>query len=283
MTNQTELAAQNYSDYVRDGSTPNEADARSTFMDDFMKVVNSEAVIGSVAVLAATGAAIYLTRGKGGAFRAGAGNLRTLEGTAIPDVARAGLASDALLAGESAFVRSLDVAKRGYADDLAKLYGMPKEVVGMPGETGLTMAERLVRSRSAITSEKVTGELVERELGRVSNLNAGTILRDTDVSGKTVAVWNADDLAKAAGDLQFKHVPQFGQFLKGTGRISEQQIETALQIQRKIPADQPRKLIGDILVENKMATRADVDLAFGRQQEMKTQLRGVFENFLKST
>ncbi len=97
-----------------------------------------------------------------------------------------------------------------------------------------------------------------------------------------MAIASDATLVKAAEELQFKHVPQLGQFLKGTGKISETQIEAALQIQRGLPKDGPRKLLGEILVENKLAAQADVDLAFANQQELKSALRTVREKFLST-
>lgn len=104
----------------------------------------------------------------------------------------------------------------------------------------------------------------------------------TTVKGEVILNPTEEQLVKAATDLQFKHVPQLGQFLKGTGQITEHQIESALQIQRAIPADQPRKFLGQILVENNLAKQADVDLAFARQTEMKKQLKEVFDQFRRT-
>lgn len=85
----------------------------------------------------------------------------------------------------------------------------------------------------------------------------------------------AEQLAKAATDLQFKHCPPLGQFLKGTGRISEEHVEQALALQKQTPT----KKIGEILVEKGWASQADVDLAFSRQQNMKASLKDLFEKF----
>jgi hypothetical protein len=105
----------------------------------------------------------------------------------------------------------------------------------------------------------------------------------TTATGEVITAPTAEQLNKAATDLSFKHVPQLGQFLKGTGKISEEQIEAALKIQRAIPKEAPRKLLGEILVENNLAKQADVDLAFARQTEMKKELKNVFEKITSGT
>lgn len=247
----------------------------------------------------AAGGLYYLTRGRGAAvaevvkefrpaaaveFTAGQGALRTLEGAAIPNVTRAAIGEGALTANAEAFAQQVQVAREGYGGDLVRLWtqsGMPRTVVGLEGETGLSLAERVLKSRAAITTEKITPELIGKEVSRLTELNEG-FSAGLNVSGKTFTAWNEEHLKKAAADLQFKHVPQLGQFLKGTGKISEEQIEAALKIQRAIAADQPRKLIGQILVENNLAAQADVDLAFGRQQEMKAALTSLRDKFLQT-
>ena len=290
-----------------------QGDNRGAWLDDAYgkttQYIKEHPVKSAAFAAAAVGGLWYVTRGPGGAltqavkgelaaggeqatargavtaaeeFKAGAGNLKTFEGAPIPDLQRAEIAKGALSAGDEAFKASVIKAREGYAADLIRLHALPQTAIGQAGESGLSLAERLVKDRAAITNERVTGDLVNKELTRLSNLNGGQILADTDVSGRTLQVWNKEAFMKAAGDLQFKHVPPIGQFMKGTGNIGEQQIEQALQIQRGLPADHPRKLIGQILVDNKLAQQADVDLAFGRQTEMKKELKQALEQFATS-
>jgi hypothetical protein len=224
-----------YDDYIQAPGA--QQDTHTSFMDDFMgkakqSIADHPKESATAAGIAVAGAGLWwLTRGRSGAvaseFKAGAGALRTLEGEAIPEIARPALKASVLTEGETAFQKALETAKTGYRTDLEAMMKVPGQI--------------------------------------------------TTHTGEVITAPTAEQLNKAATDLSFKHVPQLGQFLKGTGKISEQQIEEALVIQRAIPKDAPRKLLGEILVENNLAQKADVDLAFTRQTEMKKELRNIFE------
>lgn len=207
-------------------------------------------------------------------MRNGEGAL-TLEGKKIPDIQRPQVA-------ESNF--SLDAVKQkasaSYSEDLSKIWKLPATGRANEGENLAGFAERNLRDRATLTGERINPEAIAKELDRISKLNP-EINADAILSGKVLNVNTPDSLLKAAEELQFKHVPQIGQFLKGTGKISEEQIGKALEIQRAIPQGAPRKLIGEILVENKLAAQADVDLAFSNQQELKAALKEVREKFVK--
>ncbi len=212
-------------------------------------------------------------------FRAGTGTLKTIDGAAIPDVARPAIAERALTVSAGAFESQVAAVKAAYAGDMIKLWSTPRTLAAETGDTGLKIAERTLAARSAITGEKVTADTIAKEVTRLEKLNPG-LTAETDLAGKSVNVWDREHLTKMNEDLVFKHVPQIGQFMKGTGKITEQQIEEALIIQRAIPADQPRKFIGEILVEKNPGLKADVDLAFSRQNEMKAALKSAREKFM---
>ncbi len=207
-------------------------------------------------------------------FKAGAGNLTTLEGKAIPNLERPFLKNGVTGALP-------EHAREAYAGDLVKLWMMPKTVAAESGETLATFSERMLRERALLTSERINPDAISKEVSRLAELNAG-IASEAQVGGKQLLVSNEAHFAKAAEELQFKHVPQLGQFLKGTGKISEEQIEAALQIQRALPANGPRKLLGEILVENKLAAQGDVDAAFASQQEWKAALKSLREKFISN-
>jgi len=121
--------------------------------------------------------------------------------------------------------------------------------------------------------------LISREAERISRLNGG-IAADADLAGAGLKILDREAFVKVAEDLQFKHVPQIGQFLKNTGRVGEAEIDAALSIQRELAKSGERKLLGEILVEQKLASKADVDLAFANQQELKAALKILREKFL---
>lgn len=207
-------------------------------------------------------------------FRAGAGNLRSIEGKVLPDLERPFLAAGA--PEQSLLVERV---REAYAGDLISVYALPRKLGAEAGENLAAFSRRAFETRAAITKEKMTSEVVSKEMERISKLNGG-LSEAADLSGRTLHVLDKESFLKIAEDLQFKHVPQIGQFLKGTGRIGEEQIEAALLIQRDLAQGGSRKLIGEILVENKLAAQIDVDLAFSRQQELKSALKAVREKFL---
>lgn len=210
-------------------------------------------------------------------FRAGQGLLKTKEGLPIPDLERPFLSDSALQLGNLT-----EKARESYAGDLVKLWTMPRTAVGQLGENAETFAERMLKERAVLTRENITPDALAKELQKIIELNGGGLSAKVEVAGRELAIASDSTFVKAAEEMQFKHVPQIGQFLKGTGRISEEQIDSALQIQRSLPKDGPRKLLGEILVENKLAAQSDVDLAFANQQELKSALRSVREKFLSN-
>ncbi len=207
-------------------------------------------------------------------FKAGTGALTTLEGKVIPNLERPFL-NGGVANGLS------DATREAYAGDLVKLWTMPKTVALQTGEDLANFSERILRDRAALTGERINEGSIAKELSRISELNTG-VATSAELGGRQLVVSNEAHFVRAAEELQFKHVPQIGQFLKGTGKISEEQIEAALKIQRAIPPEAPRKLLGEILVENKLAAQADVDSAFASQQDWKAQLKTLREKFISN-
>jgi len=208
-------------------------------------------------------------------FRAGKGLLKTHDGAPIPDLERPFVSEAALNLG-----KLTEKARESYASDLIKLWGLPRTATAEIGENVESFAARMLKERAQLTREFVTPEATAKELEKILGLNS--LSAGAELGGRELTIASDATFVKAAEELQFKHVPQLGQFLKGTGKISETQIEAALQIQRGLPKDGPRKLLGEILVENKLAAQADVDLAFANQQELKSALRTVREKFLST-
>ncbi|MBX9687952.1 MAG: hypothetical protein K2X27_14700 [Candidatus Obscuribacterales bacterium] len=207
-------------------------------------------------------------------FRAGQGLLKAVDGSPLPDISRPFLADGSLNAG---FVAA---SREAYAGDLCKLLARPASIESKAGESLGQFAERTLKDRVPLTGERLSAEAVEKEASRLAELNQLT--KDAALNGEALRIFDEKSFAKTAEEMAFKHVPQIGQFLKGTGKITEEQIEQALAIQRGLPKDGPRKLIGEILVENKLALQSDVDKAFANQQELKTALKDLREKFLET-
>lgn len=207
-------------------------------------------------------------------FKAGApGSNRTFEGSIIPDMERPFLQGATL----NTFEFSLK-AKASYEADLIKLASLPHQAEAAAGENLATFAERTLKERAKLTGERVNPDSIAKETERLSKLNP-SVKAEMDLSGLNLVTADGKAVIKFAEELQFKHVPQIGQFMKGTGKITEEHIEAALTIQRGMPQDAQRRFLGEILVDNKLAQQADVDAAFAHQQELKSVMKSVREKF----
>lgn len=202
---------------------------------------------------------------------ANSGLLRDFEGALLPNVERPFL-QNGIAQG---FVER---TREAYAQDLIGLWTMPRKMTALADDTLPSFAERALKQRAGITGERILPETIGKEIERLGALNAG-LSGESKLMGKTLITTNEQHLLKLAEDTQFKHIPQIGQFLKATGKISEETIETALKIQKSSPAPAPR--IGEILVNKKLAAQADVDAAFGAQQELKDILKELRLKFIE--
>lgn len=236
---------------------------------------SSAAAAGENAALKGTDAAATEALVAEAGKRAAVGTV-TLEGKAIPNVAREGIESNALNS-EQAFQNLKLTGAERYAEDLLKI---PKYV---PLQQEIQMASKLssvadssIALRSILTKERTGPEQLAKEIERLSGLNTGLAINDGMLAaGSTIRLADDAFLKKVSDDLIFKHVPPIGQFMKGTGKITEEQISKALEIQKTMAPDAQRKLLGQVLVDNKLALQADVDLAFARQTEMKAALQKI--------
>jgi hypothetical protein len=133
----------------------------------------------------------------------------------------------------------------------------------------------LEKGSSLTTSEALAATKAEAE--RLAALNPA-LKGVSDLAGAKVTVLDRDHLIKLAGsDLQFKFTPQLGQFLKAGGKITEEHIGEAFAVQK----GGSKKLLGEILVDLKHATTADVEKAFADQNTVKAALKAAREDFLK--
>ena len=60
-----------------------------------------------------------------------------------------------------------------YADSVKKLYDLPRTYQGQDGDTFPTVAEKVLKERSAVTGERVTPDNVAKETERLQKLNSG--------------------------------------------------------------------------------------------------------------
>ncbi|MBX9573032.1 MAG: hypothetical protein K2X77_29315 [Candidatus Obscuribacterales bacterium] len=240
------------------------------------RAANSVATAGENAALKSADAAAIETLAAEAGKRAGAGSL-TLEGKAIPNVARDAISENALKS-EQAFQSLKTTAADRYTKDLGQISSyVPLQHELTTATKFSSIADSSLAMRAVLTKEKTGAAEIAKEIDRLTKLNPSlSILEDGMVkAGTTVKLADDAFLKKVSDDLVFKHVPPIGQFMKGTGKITEEQIGKALEIQKGMAPEAPRKLLGQILVDNKLALQADVDLAFARQTEMKAVLQKI--------
>lgn len=207
------------------------------------------------------------------AFESPALQRKTIDGVAIPDVARPLLEKGSALTTPEA----LAATTKKYEAGLTDLFKLPRETVGEVGQGLDQLAAKTLQSRAATTGERFTEAATKAEAERLAALNPA--LKDlTDIGGAKITVLDQDHLVKLAGsDLQFKFTPQLGQFLKAGGKITEEHIGEAFALQK----GGSKKLLGELLVELKHATKTDVDQAFADQNTVKAALKAAREEFLK--
>lgn len=160
-----------------------------------------------------------------------------------------------------------------YKGSLTELKTIPSHYTPAAGESTSQFAERIIKDRGRITGERVFPDTVEKEVKRLQALNPG--LESAGLTeGKQVLVHDQSSMSALADTTMFKHVPQIGQILKRNG-VPEEAVEQAFKIQQAIPPGPNRPLIGQILVDNKLATKEQVDLAFADQNALKDALKAI--------
>jgi hypothetical protein len=189
----------------------------------------------------------------------------------IPDVVRPML--DGAL-GANAVPEQFVKAAGDYSAALNSLKKLPLEYVAAGDQKLSSLAQEILEQRTAISGERITAEVLSEEEKRLTLLNPQLAGEGGTLKiGSTIKIYNEQDLTKLAEKTQFKFVPQLGQFLKENG-VTEEQIGRALEIQKAQPVDQ-KKLLGQILTDEGLATKEQVDAAFGKQGELKKVLAGV--------
>jgi hypothetical protein len=187
----------------------------------------------------------------------------------IPDVERPQISSLLPFAesGEQSDFQSAAVA---YRSSLFKLkHQLPTHYLLGETETVPELAKRALTDRVPITGERVSDEAIATEAKRIKSLNPDIGKN----SNQRLLVHDAPTLGALADTSIYKHVPQIGQLLKQHG-VSEENMQDALRIQSSLPAEN-RPLIGQVLVDAKLATRAQVDQAFEQQNALKALLKSV--------
>ncbi len=207
-------------------------------------------------------------------FEAPALQRKTVEGAIIPDVVRPMVEKGKSLVTPEALS---EVGKK-YAGGLDDLFKLPKQMIVEEGHTVTQVATSALKARGATTGERFTEAAVTAEAERLLILNPA-LKEATNIGGMKITVLDESHLTKlAGGDLQFKFVPQLGQFLKSGGKITEEHISEAMALQKS----GNKKMLGEILVDLNHATKADIDAAFTDQNVMKAALKEVREQFLKT-
>ncbi|MBY0552717.1 MAG: hypothetical protein K2W95_35870 [Candidatus Obscuribacterales bacterium] len=230
-------------------------------LDDAARVSGDQAVRSSGAKIMSSTTERSLVNG---------GLLRDINGKPLPDILRTAASDVSLEAEGAAFKNALESASAAYERDMLKLWALPRSTTAASGDTLQSLASRLISERAVFTGEAISPKLIATELASLQRLNP-LLTQGCVVEASTVATYDVHRLTAIASDLRFRHVPQIGKFLG----ISEKQVAEALEIQMK---DKSR-LLGDIFIEQKLATPASVEAAFGRQKQLKEALAETHRRF----
>jgi LysM repeat protein len=186
---------------------------------------------------------------------------------AIPDVERPVIASIVT----SEVPKEFEKAATEYRSSLIILKNdLPSHYTIGETETVPDLAKRVLEERAPITGERINPAAISTEAERIQGLNPNINQIDGD---QRLLVHDAPAIAKLAETTRFKHVPQIGQLLKQHG-VSEENVQEAFRIQNSLPKEN-RPLIGQILVDSKLATKPQVDQAFEQQNSLKAMLKDV--------
>jgi len=183
----------------------------------------------------------------------------------IPDVLRPMLQGDAAKIIPEHFIK----AASDYEISLANLKQLPLTHRVAAGQDIEAVTREIMQGRAPVTGERLFPDTVAEEIKRLTMRNPEVEIKE----GANLTVYAENDLAKLAEKTQFKHVPQLGQFLKEFG-VTEEQITTALNIQKAEP-QAGKRLLGQILTDEGLATKEQVDASFAKQGELKKILAEV--------
>ena len=184
----------------------------------------------------------------------------------IPDVVRPELTATAA----KEMPKEFEKAANDYRSSLSDLKRLPSHYELGEAESVSGFAERILQHRAPITGERINPDVISKEVERLSALNSEITAA---TAGQRLLVHDEAALSKLAEVTQFKHVPQLGQMLKQYG-VSEESIQDAFKIQNSLPKEN-RPLIGQVLVDNGLATKEQVDKAFEQQNALKSLLKEV--------
>jgi LysM repeat protein len=245
-------------------------EGKQIYHDHKWWVIGAGAVLGTAAIIASRGriSKLFGTENELGA------TAQTIERDAvlakvgtIPDVERPQIASFAGFDEQSQFEK----AATDYRSSLFQLkHQLPTHYTFGENETVPALAKRVLEDRAPITGERISAESIETEAARIRGLHP-TI--DQTAGDQNLLVHDIPTISKLAETTRFKHVPQIGQLLKQHG-VSEDNIQEAFRLQNTLPKEN-RPLIGQILVEQNLASKEQVDQAFGQQNSLKAMLKDV--------
>lgn len=214
---------------------------------------------------------IQLSKGKGAvqSDKVVTGASHTFDGKeAIPDVLRPTLPANSVFNEQ----RFTDAAK-GYRQDIVNLKLLPHTEIGKAGDTAETVASRILKDRTALTGERFTPANIDKELAYITGANE-PLKGLPNWEGQTIKTYDDARIKNIATDaLMFKHVPPLGQFLKATGKVTEDDIQAAFAHQGTLPKDAPRRFLGQILEDKGLISAADANAAESTQKALKEFLK----------
>jgi len=163
---------------------------------------------------------------------------------------------------------------QNFPTELTKIKDIPRSIPTGEGQPLNDLAVELISSRMSLTGENLKAESVKAEVQRLKERTGlpGNHLLD----GRTLQVYNDADIAGLAQKASFRFLPQIGQVLKVKGYATEAQILEVMEIQAKQPAGK-KQLLGELLVQKKYTTQAQVDDVFRDQMIAKEALSRILE------
>lgn len=186
----------------------------------------------------------------------------------VPDVVRPTLEHNVPFSAQD-----FTEAARSYRKGIVELKYAPATRTGQANETIETAATRLLHERGPVTGELPTAGNIKREVSYLAWKNPEL----KGVSSWEGQSFTAYDEARvhsiASGALMNKHVPQTGQLLKSMGKVTEEQIESAVAHQKTLSTTAPRRMLEQILQDRGLVTAEDVVAARGTQKALQEFLR----------
>ncbi len=177
----------------------------------------------------------------------------------IPDVERPMLNAAAKNAVPEYFTK----AANEYGLSLGKVKQFAPTYTARAGQDINAVAKDVIEQRALITGERVTPESIADESKRLTARNPELELKE----GANVVVYADNDLTKLAEKTQFKHrTARLDNSSKKRGHRRANRQGTG---NSKGEPQASKRLIGQILTDEGLATKEQVDAAFAKQGQLK--------------